>query len=78
MPILSLVKRSNSETIRLLESMLNEARRGEVEDVLIAYRRRNRAEDLAAAGVYRHDPGAALRGIVMLKARLIQAALDVA
>lgn len=60
MTVLRLVKRSNSETVELLECMLALARIGELEDVETTYTRRG-VEYTAFTGRYRSSSAEALR-----------------
>ena len=60
MTVLRLVRKSNSETVELLECMLALARIGEIEDVETTYTRRG-VEHIAFTGRYRTHPAEALR-----------------
>jgi hypothetical protein len=59
MSVLHLVRKSNQDTVELLECMLALARCGEIEDVEAIYTRLG-TEQRAFTGRYRHMPGEAL------------------
>jgi len=70
MPVVRLVAKSNSETIQTLEWMLQEARRGKLNDFLSSFRHDNEGEQAAFTGVYKADSAKALMAVMRMSAML--------
>lgn len=70
MAVLRLVRKSNKETIETLEWMLQEARRGKLNDLLIAFRHEDLRQDVAFTGLFKEDSSKALMAIMKMSVML--------
>lgn len=66
MVVLRVIRKSNRETVETLEWMLQEARKGRINDIVSSFRDESGAEHAAFTGLYKADSSKALMAIMRM------------
>ncbi len=72
MAVFSLVQNSNTETIRALEYLTDQARRGLITGIAVCFRDPSGHEEAAFTGIYKAHPERALNAAMRMSWRLTQ------
>ncbi len=72
MPVVHLVRKSNRETVMVLECLLEKARAGKLESVSAMFELVNGTEEAVFTGRYKADPAKAVNASLRLSMRVAQ------